>query len=130
MLMTDGGKYGTIRIVMLCLIGRVRKPLSWLQITSLQTLDGYRILSISIMLRPHYILEKIEMVISLARRYMYKLHRLVRSYKKSGPTLIMSSFMTMPPCTTNMPIVHSLPTTCPSSLLGHMVIQNQISQLR
>jgi len=108
-----------------CLIGRVREPLSWLQITSLQTLDGYGILSISVMLRPQYVLERIEMVISLARRCVDKLHRLVRLYEKSGPTLIMSSFMTMPPHTTNAPVVHSLPATCPSSLQGHMVIQNQ-----
>src|SRR5882724_11271612 len=110
-----------------CLIGRVREPLSWLQITSLQTLDGYGILSISVMLRPQYVLERIEMVISLARRCVDKLRRLVRSYEKSGPTLIMSSFMTMPPCTANVPTAHSLPATCQSSLWGHMVIQNQIS---
>src|SRR5882724_7195599 len=99
-----------------CLIGRVREPLSWLQITSLQTLDGYGILSICIILRPQYVLERIEMVISLARRCVDKLHRLVRLYEKSGPTLIMSSFMTIPPHTTIMVMVQYLPATCPSSL--------------
>jgi len=52
MLMTDSGKHGITRIAMLCLIGRVRVHLSWSQITSPQTLDGYRILSTDGMLRP------------------------------------------------------------------------------